>query len=152
MTTRLVDRVFLAAFILAGVIYLFQSFELAASFAGSGFGPGHFPIILGGLLIVLCLAQMGVSCFGRQEQADSKVEFLNAGKLAFTVGLTAIFFVAWAMTGRFYISAAAFFFALVASYAPERNLRTMTVAAVAALLFAAFLFVVFDVALGVSLV
>ena len=151
MTARLADRLFLAGFILAGAYYLFQSFELATAFAGSGFGPGHFPIILGVLLIVLCLAQLAIPYFQPDAEAEPDLELPNAGKLALTIGLTAIFYVAWAATGQFYIPAAVFFFALVVGYAPVRNRRSVTIAAVVATLFTAALYLIFDIALGVSL-
>lgn len=153
MTIRFADRLFLIGFILVGAYYLFHSFELSTSFAGISFGPGHFPIILGGLLIALCLAQLAVSYFGKSthEEVVEMMELPNFGMLALTIGLIALFYIAWSVTEHFYIPAGIFFFALVASYTPKRTVKSMATAATIAFLFTLSLFLIFDVALGVAL-
>ncbi|WP_274626267.1 tripartite tricarboxylate transporter TctB family protein [Arvimicrobium flavum] len=151
MTTRLADRLFLAGFILAGCYYLFESYKLAAAFPGAGFGPAQFPIMLGVLLIILCGVQVVVSFKRDRSEAAEPLELPNAGRLALTIILSGLFFLLWAAASQFYVPAALFFFALIMVYAPERKPRTAAVAAAVAGAFTASLYLIFELALGVSL-
>jgi len=151
MTTRLADRLFLAGFILVGIVYVYQSLGLAADNPAAGLGLVLFPITLGALLVLLCLAEFFLSARAKASEGDDRLSVPNAGKLAATVVLSGLYFLAWEWTGQFYAVTAVFFFALVTMYQEERTLRRLAVAALVSVLFAAALYLVFGLAFGIRL-
>lgn len=148
MTTRLADRLFLAGFILVGLYYLYDSYVLAA---GSGFGTVQFPIVLGVVLVVLCVAELVLSIWRKAAAGDQPIAVPNALKLTLTVCLTCLYFLVFWWTRQFYLATAVFFFVLVMLYREKRTLRSAGIAAVVSALFTMTLYLVFGLAFSVQL-
>lgn len=151
MTAASANRLFLAGFVLVGIFYLYHSFTLATTNPAAGYGPVQLPIALGVFLILLCFAEFWVSRSKRNPEDDQPVEIANFGKLALTVLLTGIYYLAWSQTGQFYPATAIFFFILVMVYHQTRTPRFAARAAALAIVFAIALYLVFGLAFNVQL-
>lgn len=152
MITRHINWLFLAGFVLVGIVYLYQSFGIVAANPSAGYGPVQFPLVVGALLIILCVAQAVVMIRGSDPEEDTRLAIPNAGKLVGTVILAGLYFLAWELTSQFYIVTGVFYFLLAAYYQERPTLRSLAIAALIAVLFSLALYLVFGLAFRVQLI
>lgn len=151
MTQKNAAYLALAILILAGIGYLYQTSLIAARLPAGLTGPVQFPTALGIALIGLCLIELWRE-FRRVPEADEEpMRVPNAGKLAITIGLVALYFYLWSRFGQFYPLTYAFFLGLLVTYRRDRSPRALAYLAGIAGVFVLFLYLVFQVSFGIRL-
>ena len=151
MTYKFAAFVALTLILLLGVGYLYYTYLIGVGLPAGQYGPIHFPVGLGLILIVLCLVEMVREYRRVPEPDEERLTIPNAGKLAATIGLTAAYFFVWSWLDQFYPTTFAFFLSLLLVYRGEYDLRTVALMAGFAGAFTLLLYLVFQLAFGIRL-
>ena len=135
----------LAVIVLIGVVYLTAASRLPQSNALT-LGPDYFPNILGVLLIVLCI----LSFFQTWRKSDEGMEIANFKTILITLGIVALFVLAWQYAGYFYVLVFLTLFILFSLYSlkSERKKRVWIHGAISLGTVGA-IYLIFEVVIGI---
>ncbi|MCC5986563.1 MAG: tripartite tricarboxylate transporter TctB family protein [Pararhodobacter sp.] len=119
MSARMVDLIFLALLLSAGLVTVFVSRDLPPGFGGD-IGPAAFPVALGWALVGLSgLAGLRTLALGTSVKAGLP----GAGKIAVTIMAMAAFLLLWQTFGRFYLFGFGLMFGLLLFYGRDGGLN-----------------------------
>ncbi len=128
-----------------GAGYVYSAVKLGGT-SSTTLGPGYFPIILGGALMILC-AISGIQNYRKQ---DKKIAIPNLKVIWITIAAMSVFFLAWYYVGLFYVFTFLFLVFLLTLYNPPKGsgMKVILKNSGVALAVLLFIYLVFDLVLS----
>lgn len=151
MTNRLVNIGFLLLILTVGAGYLWMSRMLTVERLGDDLRPVMFPVALGAGIVLLSLVELARALRSRDPEEAEPFVIPNVGRLAATIALIALHFLAWSKLDTFYPATAILFTALVLLFRSHFTAREVGIAVGLAVAFTALIWAVFQLAFGIDL-
>lgn len=148
MSFKLADVLTLTVLAVFTLLYGYSALQFDVPSDIHNPGPGYFPLLLAGGLLLLCLFSL-VASFRRTK--EPKLELPNGKLVVLTILVIAGFLVSWSYFGFFYLNLFIFQFILVAVYRRKHGVLELLKAAGLSAGVCLFVYLAFDLLLKIDL-